>query len=720
MPDTELWPCPPEDTSFQTQHDPETVVGPPTGLSLPGSLTVRLFEGVGLSVPTEAMGLLDDQQRTNLVQTTDDNKSRALEDSSSQCRPYAILDFDRSEIAIGSHSASIRNPKWSADGGLQTLDVFRASKLTIRIYLGITRGTGQAICLGSGTVVPSATMSEFSEKWLVLNKGTGKIRLGLRYAATNDRPQHCDFASGKAIGETKSGKVLLARKTDTRQSFAVKKVRKIHENRWFHMVSGVRFDLNHSFIAPVYGAFQENEIFCLISPHISGGHLFSHLQQERRFDTAKARFYAAELTCALEYLHDMNIVCRGLWPGNLLLDASGHVIVADFSLHHREELPGPQGNVALLEYPAPELLQSQTHTKETDWWSLGVFLYEMLTGIPPFYADDREIRHRNILTLKFEVPKTLHSGARDILRKLLAHDPHLRLGTGGALEVKEHSFFCDIDWRRLVDRQLEPPFQPEETAMPFQQDKYPPQKSLSPQPLPPLRKDKLPWLDFLREDEQHKKFCAADGSVRLVRASEGSLMRTVIDCDHDRLRSQVKEISLEKDRVIGTKALGLAVEHRDLAMVRILLDASVFCDFHEYDRPCLPSKRDGCTFGESANEITEPPEFLPPLLRAVKLGDEDLVKMLLAGGADPNVGFHDNDVGIYQAPSTTTSHHPPITCGRAVQLAIALGHESIGQILIDAGADIDILASVLRCHKCRPIYRPTYLKVTARLKEMAN
>lgn len=705
-----------EDTSFQTHDDPGTFNGQSSSLSLPGVLTVRLFEAVGLSVPAEAMDLLDDQQRTNLIQATYDKKSLNLENPSHNCRLYPVLDFDRFRVAIESSSASIRNLKWRSQ---QMFDVFRASELTIHIYLEITGVGDQRICLGSGTVRPSATMTEFSEKWLVLTKGTGKVRLGLRYTATNHKPQLGDFGFGKCIGKTKSGRVVLARKTDTGQRFAVKSVWKIHEDRWSHLISSVRLDLNNSFIAPVYVAFQEDEKFCLVSPYISGGHLFSHLQRERRFDTAKARFYAAELTCALEYLHDMDIVCQGLWPGNLLLDTSGHVIIADFSLHQSETLARPRRDVALLEYAAPELLQGQIHTEATDWWSFGVFLYEMLTGMPPFYADDREIRHRNILTGGVEVPTTLDSEARDILHQLLNHNLQLRLGTGGAYEVKEHSFFSDISWCRLADRQLKPPFQPAESAMLFKQDKYPPEKPSAPHLVIPLGKDDPPWEEVLRENEHLKKFYPADGSVRLVRAPEESLIRAVIDRDHDRLGTQVEERLQAKDRVIATKALGLVVERLDHTMVRMLLDAGVRCDFHDSDRPSLPARRDGCTFGESDNEITEPPELLPPLVRAVKLGDEDLVKMLLGGGADANVGFHDNEVGFCKAPSTTL-RYPTITCGRAVQLAIALDHESIAQILIDGGADIDMPAPVLRCHECRPMDRSTYLNVTARLREMVE
>ncbi|KAF7537513.1 hypothetical protein G7054_g3668 [Neopestalotiopsis clavispora] len=560
-------------------------------------------------------------------------------------------------------------------------------------------------------------MTEFSEKWLKLTKGTGKIRLGLRYTATDHKPQLGDFAFGKCIGKTKSGRVVLARKTDTGQRVAVKSVWKIYEDRWPHLISSVRFDLNSSFIAPVYVAFQEDEKFCLVSPHISGGHIYSHLQQERRFDTAKAKFYAAELTCALEYLHDMDIICQGLWPGNILLDASGHVIVADFSLH--ETLARQREDVALLEYPAPELLQGQAHIKATDWWSLGAFLYEMLTGMPPCYANDREIRHRNILTGEVQVSKTLDSEARDILHQLLNSDPQLRLGTDGAYEVKAHSFFSGIDWCQLADRQLEPPFQPEEIATLFKEDRYPPKKPSAPHLVIPLGKDTPPWTDFLRENEQMKRFHPADGSVRLIRAPEESLIRAVIDRDHGRLRTQVEETLQAKDWVIATKALGLAVEYLDHTMVRMLLNAGVRCDFRDSDRPSLPAGRDGCTFGESDNEITEPPEFLPPLVRAVKLGDEDLVKMLLGGGADANVGFHDNEVGVSKALSTTLQY-PTITCGRAVQLAIALDHESIAQILIDRGADIDVPAPVLRCHECRPMDRSTYLNVTARLREMVK
>jgi serum/glucocorticoid-regulated kinase 2 len=114
------------------------------------------------------------------------------------------------------------------------------------------------------------------------------------------------------------------------------------------------------------------------------------------------------------------------------------------------------------EYLAPELLLGHGYTKTVDWWTLGVLLYEMLTGLPPFYDENTNEMYRKILQdpLHFPGLDIVPAAAKDLLTKLLDRNPDRRLGANGAAEIKAHHFFANIDWRKLLQRKYEPSFKP--------------------------------------------------------------------------------------------------------------------------------------------------------------------------------------------------------------------------------------------------------------------
>jgi serum/glucocorticoid-regulated kinase 2 len=124
------------------------------------------------------------------------------------------------------------------------------------------------------------------------------------------------------------------------------------------------------------------------------------------------------------------------------------------------------------EYLAPELLSGSGYTKTVDWWTLGVLLYEMLTGLPPFYDENTNEMYRKILSepLHFPGPEIVPPAARDLLTRLLDRNPETRLGAKGAAEIKAHYFFHSIDWRKLLDRKYEPSFKPSVVRWPSLDD----------------------------------------------------------------------------------------------------------------------------------------------------------------------------------------------------------------------------------------------------------
>jgi serum/glucocorticoid-regulated kinase 2 len=112
------------------------------------------------------------------------------------------------------------------------------------------------------------------------------------------------------------------------------------------------------------------------------------------------------------------------------------------------------------EYLAPELLLGQGYTKTVDWWTLGVLLYEMLTGLPPFYDENTNEMYKKILQDPLQFQPDIDPHARSLLIRLLDRDPAKRLGANGAAEIKSHRFFESIDWRKLLQKKIQPTFRP--------------------------------------------------------------------------------------------------------------------------------------------------------------------------------------------------------------------------------------------------------------------
>ncbi|KAJ3004018.1 UNVERIFIED_CONTAM: Ribosomal protein S6 kinase beta-1 [Siphonaria sp. JEL0065] len=277
-----------------------------------------------------------------------------------------------------------------------------------------------------------------------------------------------DFERLKVIGQGGYGKVFLVRKKETQTIYAMKVLKKatlvIHTKTVEHTKNerSILSQLAHPFIVKLHYAFQTTEKLYLILQYAPGGELFSHLANQRMFDEDMASFYIGELLLALEHLHGLGIIYRDLKPENVLLDEVGHVLLTDFGL----------SKVALetrtvcgtIEFTAPEVLDVQCeYGPAVDYWSLGVMLYDMLTGRPPFSGNNRKKVMEQILKQKVTFPPYLTSYAKDLLNKLLKKNPVQRLGSGptGTQEIKSHSYFRKLNWKQLAARELEPPITPE-------------------------------------------------------------------------------------------------------------------------------------------------------------------------------------------------------------------------------------------------------------------
>ncbi|XP_070304939.1 cAMP-dependent protein kinase catalytic subunit beta isoform X2 [Salvelinus sp. IW2-2015] len=242
-----------------------------------------------------------------------------------------------------------------------------------------------------------------------------------------------DFDRLKTLGTGSFGRVMLVKHKGTEQLFAMKILDKQKDNSNLYMVM----------------------------EYVPGGEMFSHLRRIGRFSEPHARFYAAQIVLTFEYLHSLDLIYRDLKPENLLIDQHGYIQVTDFGFAKRVK-----GRTWTLcgtpEYLAPEIILSKGYNKAVDWWALGVLIYEMAAGYPPFFADQPIQIYEKIVSGKVRFPSHFSSDLKDLLRNLLQVDLTKRYGNlkNGVNDIKGHKWFATTDWIAIYERKVEAPFIP--------------------------------------------------------------------------------------------------------------------------------------------------------------------------------------------------------------------------------------------------------------------
>ncbi|XP_055328275.1 ribosomal protein S6 kinase beta-1-like isoform X2 [Paramacrobiotus metropolitanus] len=277
----------------------------------------------------------------------------------------------------------------------------------------------------------------------------------------------------KVLGKGGYGKVFQVRKLrgqDQGKIFAMKVLRKASIVRSPKDMDHTKAERNileaikHPMIVDLVYAFQTGGKLYLILEYLSGGELFVHLEREGIFLEETACFYLSQITLALEHLHKNGIIYRDLKPENIMLNAEGHVVLTDFGLCKESVFEDGRTFTfcGTIEYMAPEVLMRSGHGKAVDWWSLGALMFDMLTGSPPFVAENRKKTIDKILKGKLILPGYLTNDAKDLIKKLLKRQASQRLGSGldDARPIKQHPFFKNINWRDLVEHRVDPPFKP--------------------------------------------------------------------------------------------------------------------------------------------------------------------------------------------------------------------------------------------------------------------
>ncbi|XP_008210300.1 cAMP-dependent protein kinase catalytic subunit beta [Nasonia vitripennis] len=296
----------------------------------------------------------------------------------------------------------------------------------------------------------------FDERWK-LNVAANSEENGTKFE---------DFERFRTLGTGAFGRVILVKHKADGGYHAMKildksKIVKMKQVEPTHNEKHILWSIRFPFVVYLEYCFKDNSYIYMVLPFINGGEMFSHLRKIGKFDEALARFYAAQVALALEYLHKCSLVYRDLKPENILIDHAGYIRVTDFGFSKMIEnrtwtLCGTP------EYLAPEIILSKGYGKCVDWWSFGVLVYEMNAGYSPFYSHNPMKTYEKISAGKYRCPAFFNEDLKDIIKNLLQVDLTRRYGNlkGGSMDIKKHKWFQKIDWLKIYNRAVVPSFIP--------------------------------------------------------------------------------------------------------------------------------------------------------------------------------------------------------------------------------------------------------------------
>ena len=281
-----------------------------------------------------------------------------------------------------------------------------------------------------------------------------------------------DFEPLKLLGTGSFGRVLLVRFKTNYQLYAMKILSKnqlkiTHQEEHTKTERDLMVKITSPFLVNIKFAFQDDTKLYIVSDFMQGGDMFYHLHSVKNFSEEKAKFYLIEIIFGLEYLHNNNMIYRDLKPENILMDSLGHIKLTDFGLSKilQEDEEKAFTLCGTPQYLAPEVLKSKGkgYDKSVDWWSLGCFFYEMLTGFLPFYIPRNNKINLKVFEDEVRFPPDLNPLAVNFIKELLNLDPKKRLGSGddGINKIKSHPYFKGVDWDKYFNKKITPPFVPD-------------------------------------------------------------------------------------------------------------------------------------------------------------------------------------------------------------------------------------------------------------------
>ncbi|KAF7261268.1 hypothetical protein EG68_01182 [Paragonimus skrjabini miyazakii] len=270
----------------------------------------------------------------------------------------------------------------------------------------------------------------------------------------------------KTLGTGSFGRVMLVKHKTNRKYYAMKilekqKVVKLKQVEHTLNEKNILQAINFPFLVSMEYSFKDNTNLYMVLDFVSGGEMFSYLRRVGKFSEDDARLYASQVVLAFEYLHAFDLVYRDLKPENLLIDSTGYLKVTDFGFAKR--IKGRTWTLCgTPEYLAPEIILSKGYNKAVDWWALGILIYEMACGYPPFFADQPIQIYEKIVAGKVRFPAHVSSELKNLLKQLLQTDLTKRFGNlkNGVNDIKCHKWFRPINWLAVYRKELEAPYIP--------------------------------------------------------------------------------------------------------------------------------------------------------------------------------------------------------------------------------------------------------------------
>ncbi|KGR21061.1 cAMP-dependent protein kinase type 2 [Candida albicans P37037] len=339
------------------------------------------------------------------------------------------------------------------------------------------QNTTNVTAVSSSNITQSATSSLHSQQLQHVDVSKSAAEEAIRRSLLPERStvskgkySLTDFSIMRTLGTGSFGRVHLVRSVHNGRYYAIKVLKKHqvvkmkqveHTNDERRMLKLVE----HPFLIRMWGTFQDSKNLFMVMDYIEGGELFSLLRKSQRFPNPVAKFYAAEVTLALEYLHSHDIIYRDLKPENILLDRNGHIKITDFGFA-KEVSTVTWTLCGTPDYIAPEVITTKPYNKSVDWWSLGVLIFEMLAGYTPFYDSTPMKTYEKILAGKIHYPSFFQPDVIDLLTKLITADLTRRLGNliNGPADIRNHPWFSEVVWEKLLAKDIETPYEPPITA----------------------------------------------------------------------------------------------------------------------------------------------------------------------------------------------------------------------------------------------------------------
>ncbi|KAG6862035.1 hypothetical protein C0995_008223 [Termitomyces sp. Mi166 len=283
------------------------------------------------------------------------------------------------------------------------------------------------------------------------------------------------FDLHRAVGKGAFGKVRVVEHKRTKKLYALKyidKSRCVRQKAVANIIQERRLleEIDHPFVCNLRYAFQDDANCFFVLDLMLGGDLRFHLERLGHIPEEVVKFWVAELSCGLEYLHRQRIIHRDIKPDNILLDAMGHAHLTDFNVAiHYSDRRLHTSVAGSMAYMAPQVVGRKGYSWQIDWWSLGITAYELIFHRRPFDGRNAEKMTHSILKDPLRFPESVSSrcseAGRSALQGFIERDPEKRLGCRpdgqGLKDIRSHSWFESIDWERLENRESQPPFVPD-------------------------------------------------------------------------------------------------------------------------------------------------------------------------------------------------------------------------------------------------------------------